>query len=93
MNHWESNSLLTVKMCDISHIGICSSFWQIFAFFESQFTLRESECKSEFFSLINMNIKGINTPSVKRQRQGKRQILGMDLGPILECHHRLTLAT
>ena len=34
--------------------------------------------------------KGIPTPSVKRQRQ--RQILGMDLGLILECHHRLTLA-
>ena len=40
--------------------------------------------------------KGINTPSVKRrvkrQRQGKCQNLGMDLGPILERHHRLTLA-
>ena len=30
--------------------------------------------------------KGTNTPSVKRQRQGKRQNLGMGLGPILECH-------
>ena len=36
--------------------------------------------------------KGLNTPSVKRQRQVKCQTLGMDLGPILERHHRLTLA-
>ena len=30
--------------------------------------------------------------SVKRQRQGKRQTLVLDLRPILERHHRLTLA-
>ena len=41
-----------------------------------------------------MDLKGLPTPSVKRQsqRQRQRQILGMDLGPILERHHRLTLA-
>ena len=37
--------------------------------------------------------KGLNTPSVKRQRQVKCQTLGMDLGPISERHHRLTLAS
>ena len=39
-----------------------------------------------------MDLKGTPTPSVKRQRQCQcgRQIMGMDLGPILERHQLAT---
>ena len=46
--------------------------------------------------MVAIIFKGIPTSSVKRQQQRhgqrERQILGMDLGQILERYHRLTLA-